>query len=39
MLAVKGQQDFGTSHFTPDYIRQALLSGRFDLYLSIEINL
>ena len=34
MLAVKGQQDFGTSHFTQAIVERALLSGRFDRHLS-----
>ena len=34
MLAVKGQQDFGTSHFTQAILERALLSGRFDRHLS-----
>jgi 2-aminoadipate transaminase len=34
MLTVKGQQDFGTSHFTQAVVERALLSGRFDRHLS-----
>lgn len=33
MLTVKGQQDFGTSHFTQAVVERALLSGRFDRHL------
>lgn len=34
MLTVKGQQDFGTAHFTQAVVERALLSGRFDRHLS-----
>ncbi len=34
MLAVKGQQDFGTAHFAQTIVDRALISGRFDCHLT-----